>query len=110
MPPHLFWIFFFFTEVKFTSKKLVLNEYKICLKLLEMAIFKKKLLSPLLRAGMGRPISSLSRPLDKNQNGGRGVITNIAINSGENGDERHVGDSSEPTLPPRELYKHDLEL
>ena len=32
--------FFFFTKAKFTSKKLVLNEYEICLKILEMAILE----------------------------------------------------------------------
>ena len=31
---------FFFTKAKFTSKKLVLDEYKICLKMLEMAILE----------------------------------------------------------------------
>ena len=35
-----FFIFYFFTKAKFTSKKSVLDEYEICLKMLEMAILE----------------------------------------------------------------------
>ena len=40
--PFLDFFSFFFTKTKFTSKKLyiVLNEYEICLKMLEMAILE----------------------------------------------------------------------
>ena len=37
-PVPTFWIFF--TKAKFMSKKLVLNLYEICLKMLEMAILE----------------------------------------------------------------------
>ena len=54
-PPPLFFGFFslFFTETKFTSKKLyvVLNEYEICLKMLEMAILETHI-SEISRGGM----------------------------------------------------------
>ena len=36
-----FWSFF--TKAKFTSKKSILNEYEICLKMLEMAIFETQI-------------------------------------------------------------------
>ena len=35
--------FSFFTKTKFTSKKVVLNEYEICLKLLQMAILETQI-------------------------------------------------------------------
>ena len=38
-PPPCFWLFFF-AKTKFPSKELVLNEYKVCLKMLEMAILE----------------------------------------------------------------------
>ena len=52
---------FFFTKVKFCWQKLVLNEYKICLKVLEMAlldiqIFKS--LSPLVEAPPPFPLQN----------------------------------------------------
>ena len=34
---------FFFTKVKFTSKEIVLNNYEICLKMLEMAILETQI-------------------------------------------------------------------
>ena len=44
-PPPLFGFFPFFTKMKFTSKKfyVVLNEYEICLKMLEMAILETQI-------------------------------------------------------------------
>ena len=42
-PPTPFLAVFYFTKAKFTSKKLVLNEYEIYLKMLEMAILETKI-------------------------------------------------------------------
>ena len=41
LPPPLFGVSF--TKAKFTSKKVVLNKYKICLKMLEMAILETQI-------------------------------------------------------------------
>ena len=39
---------FLFTKAKFTSKKVVLNEYEICLKMLEMAILETQIFKKFL--------------------------------------------------------------
>ena len=48
---------FFFTKVKFCWQKLVLNEYKICLKVLEMALLDIQIFKSLRRSLRLHPLS-----------------------------------------------------
>ena len=47
---------FFFTKTKFTSKKLVLNEYEICLKALEMVILEIQIFKTFWRSMTPDPL------------------------------------------------------